>query len=190
MPTFFATPAKFRSWLAKNHAKQTELIVGFWKKGSGKPSITWEESVEQALCFGWIDGVRRSIDEERYTIRFTPRRPTSIWSAKNLNTMKALIEQKRVAPAGLAVYEARDVAKTNRYSFERARVEFDDGQARAFRRNRKAWAFFQTQPPSYTKAVTNWVVSAKKPETRAKRLAQLIADSEAGLRIAQMRRNA
>ena len=186
---FFASPAEFGRWLQANHAKESELIVGFHKKGSGKPSMTWEESVEQALCFGWIDGVRRSIDESSYSIRFTPRRRGSIWSAKNLKTMQSLIEEKRVAPAGLAVYQGRDVEKTNRYSFERARVEFDEEQEREFRRHRKAWTFWESQPPSYRKAVTNWVVSAKKPETRAKRLAQLIADSAAGLRIAGMRRD-
>ena len=186
--TFFASPAAFRKWLERNHAKRSELIVGFWKKGSGRPSIDWPQSVEQALCFGWIDGVRRTIDHERYTIRFTPRRPGSVWSAKNLKTMRALIDAGQVAPAGLAVYEARDVAKTNRYSFERAHVELDAAQQREFRKNRRAWQFFQSQPPSYRKPATNWVISAKKPETRAKRLASLIADSAAGLRIKQMRR--
>ena len=187
-PRFFATPADFRAWLEENHARKAELVVGFWKKASGEPSITWEESVVEALCFGWIDGVRRTIDDDAYTIRFTPRRPKSIWSARNLKTMQALIEEGRVAPAGLAVYEARDEAKTNRYSFERDSVAFDEEQERTFRKNRKAWDFFQSQPPSYRKPATHWVVSAKKPETRAKRLAQLIADSAAGLRIAQMRR--
>ena len=118
-PAFFDTPAHFRRWLQANHAREPELLVGFWKKATARASITWEESVAEALCFGWIDGVRRSLGDEAYTIRFTPRRPGSIWSAKNLETMRALIDAGRVAPAGLAVYEARDEAKTNRYSFER-----------------------------------------------------------------------
>ena len=132
--------------------------------------------------------MRRTIDEDAYTIRFTPRRAKSIWSAKNLKTMRALIDEGRVAAAGLAIYEVRDEAKTNRYSFERERVAFDEEQERAFRKNQRAWDFFQSQPPSYRKPATHWVVSAKKPETRAKRLAQLIADSAAGERIAQLRR--
>jgi uncharacterized protein YdeI (YjbR/CyaY-like superfamily) len=185
---FFATPEEFRAWLERNHASADQLVVGFWKKGTGRPSITWEESVVEALRYGWIDGVRRSLDDDAYTIRFTPRRPNSIWSAKNLKTMRALIDEGRVAPAGLAIYQARNEAKTNRYSFEREHVAFDDAQEREFRKQRKAWDFFQSQPPSYRKPATHWVVSAKKPETRAKRLAQLIADSAAGLRIAQMRR--
>ncbi len=150
--------------------------------------MTWEESVEQALRFGWIDGVRRSLGDDAYTIRFTPRRARSIWSAKNLRTMARLIGEGLVAPAGLAVYEARDVAKTNRYSFERDDAALAADQEKAFRRNRKAWTFFESQPPSYRRPAIWWVVSAKKPETQAKRLAQLIADSEAGLRIAHLRR--
>ena len=187
-PVFFETPADFRRWLERNHARESELLVGFRKKGSGRPSITWEESVVEALCYGWIDGVRRSIDAESYTIRFTPRRPQSIWSAKNLKTMQALIEAGRVKPAGLAIYEQRDEAKTDRYSFEREHVAFDDAQEREFRKHPRAWDFFTAQPPSYRKPATHWVVSAKKPETRAKRLAELIADSGAGLRIKQLRR--
>jgi len=187
-PAFFDTPAHFRRWLQANHAREPELLVGFWKKATARASITWEESVAEALCFGWIDGVRRSLGDEAYTIRFTPRRPGSIWSAKNLETMRALIDAGRVAPAGLAVYEARDEAKTNRYSFEREHVAFDAAQEREFRKHRKAWEFFVAQPPSYRKPATHWVVSAKRPETRAKRLAELIADSAAGLRIKQLRR--
>ena len=186
--TFFATPDDWRRWLEANHARAAELWVGFWKKGTGRPSITWPESVEQALCFGWIDGVRRSIDGERYAIRFTPRKPTSVWSAKNLTTMRALIDGGRMTPAGLAVYEARDAERTDRYSFERAHVAFDPAQEREFRKHPRAWAFFQSQPPSYRKPATWWVVSAKREATRAKRLAQLIADSDAGLRISLLRR--
>lgn len=187
-PRFFAKPADFGKWLEKHHTSETELLVGFWKKGSGRASMTWPESVEQALCYGWIDGVRRSLGDEAYTIRFTPRRAGSIWSAKNLGTMQRLIDDGRVAPAGLAVYEARDAAKTNRYSFEQSDAALDAAQEQQFRRNRKAWAFFESQPPSYRRPAIWWVVSAKKPETQAKRLAQLIADSAAGVRIAMLRR--
>ena len=186
--TFFATPAAFRKWLERNHAQQSELWVGFHKKGSGKPSMTWPESVEQALCFGWIDGVRKSLDGDRYVIRFTPRRRGSIWSAKNLGTMKRLLDGGLVHPAGRAAYDARDPERTNRYSFEREHAALDASQERAFRKNARAWAFFQQQPPSYRKMTTHWVTSAKKPETRAKRLAELIADSAAGLRIRALRR--
>lgn len=187
-PRFFSKPADFGKWLEKHHASEAELLVGFWKKGSGRASMTWEESVEQALCYGWIDGVRRSLGDEAYTIRFTPRRARSIWSAKNLRTMQRLIDEGRVAPAGHAVFAARVAAKTNRYSFEQSAAALDAAQERQFRRNRKAWTFFESQPPSYRKPAIWWVVSAKKPETRAKRLAQLITDSEAGLRLRQMRR--
>ena len=185
---FFASPEAFGRWLEANHESSAELLVGFWKKGSGRASMTWEESVEQALRFGWIDGVRRSLGDEAYTIRFTPRRRGSIWSAKNLRTMARLIEEGRMTPAGLAVYSARDESKTNRYSFERDDAALSPEQEKAFRRERKAWAFFESQPPSYRKPAIWWVVSAKKPETQAKRLAQLIADSAAGLRIAMLRR--
>lgn len=185
---FFATPTEFGRWLELHHASAGELIVGFWKKGSGHPSMTWEESVEQALRFGWIDGVRRSLGEKAYTIRFTPRRAGSIWSAKNLRTMTRLIEQGRVAPAGLAVYAARDVAKTNRYSFEQEDAALSAEQEKRFRMNRKAWTFFESQPPSYRRPAIWWVVSAKRAATQEKRLAQLIADSAAGLRIAMLRR--
>ncbi|HEX6588395.1 MAG TPA: YdeI/OmpD-associated family protein [Longimicrobiales bacterium] len=185
---FFASGAEFGAWLREHHGTEAELLVGFWKIGSGRPSMTWPESVEQALCYGWIDGVRRSLGDDAYTIRFTPRRSGSIWSAKNLATMRRLLDAGRAAPAGRAVYEARDEAKTNRYSFERAVIAFEPQQEKLFRRNRKGWAFFESQPPSYRKPAIHWVVSAKKPETRAKRLAQLIADSEAGMRIAQLRR--
>ena len=184
---YFESPAEFRGWLEKNHAREKELLVGFWKKGTGRPSLTWEESVAEALCFGWIDGVRRSVDDERYTIRFTPRTSKSIWSAKNLTTMRALIAEGRVAPAGLAAFEARDPAKTNLYSFEREHATFDAAQEREFRKQRQAWAFVQAQPAGYRKVMTHWVTSAKKAETQAKRLAQLIAECAAGRRIEPMK---
>jgi uncharacterized protein YdeI (YjbR/CyaY-like superfamily) len=187
-PRFFASPEKLRAWFAKSHQTADELLAGFHKKATGKASITWAESVDEALCFGWIDGVRRSIDENSYTIRFTPRRARSIWSAKNIARFHELAAEGRVEPAGQRAFDERDVARTNQYSFEQERVSFDRAQAREFRANKKAWAFFQSQPPSYRKPAIWWVVSAKKEETRARRLATLIDDSETGLRIKQLRR--
>jgi uncharacterized protein YdeI (YjbR/CyaY-like superfamily) len=182
-PTFFATPAEFRAWLDEHHATETELLVGFYKKGSGKPSITWPESVDEALCHGWIDGVRRSLGDEAYTIRFTPRKKRSVWSNVNIRRAGELIAEGRMRPAGLAAFEARTGERSGVYSFEQKdldRVVFDEAQARQFQADAKAWDFFQAQPPWYRRTATWWVISAKKEETRAKRLATLIADSAAG----------
>jgi uncharacterized protein YdeI (YjbR/CyaY-like superfamily) len=190
-PTFFATPKDFRKWLKKNHASADELIVGFYKKDSGKPSITWPESVDQALCFGWIDGVRRSLGEDSYTIRFTPRRAKSIWSAVNVKRMKQLIEEGLVEPAGLKAWEARDPKKTNRYSFEqREEAVFDKTLEKKFRANSAAWKFFQAQPPGYRRVLTFWVMQAKQEATRERRLATLIKASASEKRIDMMRPNA
>ena len=182
-PLYFASSAAFRMWLSANHAKAKELLVGFHKKDSGTPSMTWPESVDEALCFGWIDGVRRRVDETRYTIRFTPRRTRSTWSLINVNRVKELIAQKRMKPAGLAAFEARQTKKTGIYAYENRPTELDEAFAKSFRRDKAAWAFFQTQPPSYRKLASWWIASAKKEETRQKRLAKLIADSAAGKRI-------
>jgi uncharacterized protein YdeI (YjbR/CyaY-like superfamily) len=187
-PKFFATPDEFRAWLAQHHDTADELLVGFHKKASGTPSLTWPESVDEALCFGWIDGVRRSVDDDRYTIRFTPRRARSIWSQKNLARYRELDAEGRVQPAGRDAFESRDEARTRQYSFEQDAAEFTPAQAKAFRANKAAWAFFRAQPPSYRKPATWWVVSAKKEETRARRLATLIDDSARGERIKQLRR--
>ena len=187
-PRFFATPAAFRRWLARNHASTQELWVGFHRKATGKASITWPESVDQALCFGWIDGVRKSVDADSYMIRFTPRRTGSVWSAVNIERAEALTAQGLMQPAGAKAFAARDEAKSRRYSFEQKNVGFDEAQLEQFRANRKAWAFFESQPPSYRKTVTWWVQSAKQDATRRRRLATLIADSEAGTRIREMRR--
>jgi len=180
---YFASPAAFRKWLAANHAKAKELLVGFHRKGSGTPSITWPESVDEALCFGWIDGVRKRVDETRYTIRFTPRRKRSNWSLINVNRVKELIAQKLMKPAGLEAFQARETKKTGIYAYENRPAELEEAFARTFRRNKEAWAFFQAQPPSYRKLANWWIASAKKEETRQKRLARLIADSAAGKRI-------
>lgn len=180
-PTFFATPAAFRAWLKKNHKTATELHVGFYKVASGRPSITWPESVDEALCVGWIDAIRRGIDAESYQIRFTKRRPKSIWSAANIKRAKELIDLGRMTPAGLAAFEARDVKNTNRYSFEQATpITLSAGELKQFKSNTQAWAYWESKSASYRKAATWWVVSAKREETRSKRLATLIADCEAG----------
>jgi uncharacterized protein YdeI (YjbR/CyaY-like superfamily) len=186
-PKFFAKPADFRKWLTSNHAKEAELWVGFYKVGSGKPSITWPQSVDQALCFGWIDGIRKSIDEHAYKIRFTPRRKGSIWSAVNVKRAQELIDSGEMQPAGAKEFAARDVKKTNQYSFEREHVEFTAEQLKEFKKNKRAWAFFEAQPPGYRKTLTWWVVSAKQKTTWAKRLAELIETSAAGERIPAMR---
>ena len=173
-PRFFETPAKFRDWLEKNHDKEDALLVGFYKRDSGRPSITWPESVDAALCFGWIDGVRKNIDEVSYTIRFSRRRPRSIWSAINIAKVKELIKQGLMHPAGLAAWEKRDEKKSAIYSYERATSSFSAAFEKRFRANKAAWKFFSEQPPGYRKQMTYYVVSAKKEETRAKRLEKLI----------------
>jgi uncharacterized protein YdeI (YjbR/CyaY-like superfamily) len=182
-PTFFATPAAFRRWLEKNHDTSKELWVGFYKKDSGKASITWPESVDQALCFGWIDGVRKSVAPDSYMIRFTPRKPASIWSAVNTKRAKVLRKLGLMHEAGLQAFERRDVKKTQLYSFERDNVEFTAELQTRFQANRKAWAFFQKQPPGYRKLGTWYVMSAKQDATRLRRLERLMADSESGKRI-------
>ncbi|NIP80969.1 MAG: bacteriocin-protection protein [Gemmatimonadetes bacterium] len=187
-PTHFTTSDDFRAWLEENHARADVLWVGFWKKATGRPSITWSESVEQALCYGWIDGLRRSIDDERYAIRFTPRRPGSTWSARNLETYAELEGRGRIRPPGRAAFERRDPEKTNEYSYEREKAALSDAQLRRFRADGAAWSFFRSQPPSYRKTAIHWVVSAKREETRRRRLDTLIADSAAGLRIKPLRR--
>jgi uncharacterized protein YdeI (YjbR/CyaY-like superfamily) len=179
-PTFFATPDEFRAWLEKHHESQTELLVGFHKKGSGRPSITWPESVDQALCFGWIDGVRRRIDDASYSIRFTPRKARSNWSAVNVKRVAELNEQGLMRPAGSAAFERRSDDKTAIYAYEQGKAAtLDPEQERRFRADAQAWAWFQAQPPSYRRTATYWVVSAKKPETRQRRLERLIEDSAA-----------
>lgn len=187
-PLHFAATTELREWLASNHASADELWVGLYKKSSGRPSITWPELVDQLLCYGWIDGIRKTVDEESYTIRVTPRRPGSTWSAVNLRRVPELIDAGLMRPAGQAAYDARDPAKSGRYSFEREQAVLGAAYEREFRANAKAWAFFGSQPPSYRKAATWWVVSAKRESTRVRRLRTLIEDSENGERIAPLRR--
>ena len=188
-PTFFETPAGFRAWLAANHATAGELWVGFYKKGGGRPSITWPESVDHALCYGWIDGIRKRIDDERYVIRFTPRRRGSMWSAVNLKRVTELIEQGLMQPAGLAVYGERDPDKAAQYAYERSHPTLDAAYEAEFRADAAAWAYWEAQPAHYRRGATHWVMSAKREETRRKRLATLMADSAAGQWIALYRRS-
>lgn len=182
-PTHFASAAQFRAWLAAHHASAGELLVGFWKKSSGKPSIDWPEARDAALCFGWIDGVRRSLGDEAYTIRFTPRRKGSIWSNVNVARYEALTADGLMTPAGVRAYE-ENKGRQGVYSYENALRELTAAETRQFRANRPAWADWEKRPPSYRKAVLHWIASAKKEETRARRLATLIADSTAGRMIA------
>ena len=190
-PRFFATPKDFRAWLAKHHTDTAELWVGFYKRNSGRPSITWPESVDEALCVGWIDGLRKSIDEHSYMIRFTPRKTGSTWSEVNTKRAKELIERGLMLAAGVRAFEGRDPKKTGLYSFEqRHAAQFDAALEKTFKANGKAWKFFQSQPDGYRRIATFYVMSAKQPETRKRRLDILIRDSAAGLRIGLLRRPA
>jgi uncharacterized protein YdeI (YjbR/CyaY-like superfamily) len=182
-PRFFKTPSAFRKWLADNHAKSKELWVGFHKKDSGKPSITWPESVDEALCFGWIDGIRKTIDDASYKIRFSPRRPGSIWSAVNIRNAEKLIKEKRMQPAGLKAYAAKKEYRSGIYSYEQRSPELVEPYLEKLKRNKAAWTFLQAQPPSYRTMMKWWIVSAKREETRLKRLAKLIEESAAGRRM-------
>jgi uncharacterized protein YdeI (YjbR/CyaY-like superfamily) len=180
---FFKTPAAFRKWLAANHDKSKELWVGYYKKSSGKPSIDWPQSVDEALCFGWIDGLRKSVDEESFKIRFTPRKPASIWSAVNIRNVERLIKEERMQEAGLKAYAARKEYRSGIYSYEQRSPELVEPYASTLRRNKKAWDFYQAQPPGYRKMMNWYIVSAKQEETRLKRLQRLIEYSAQGKRL-------
>ncbi|MEO8606871.1 MAG: YdeI/OmpD-associated family protein [Chloroflexota bacterium] len=185
-PTFFPTPADWRKWLTTNHDKESELLVGFYKKDSGKPSITWPESVDQALCFGWIDGIRKSIDEESYTIRFTPRKPSSNWSGVNIKRFGELSEQGLVHPMGQAAFDKRKDERSNVYSYEqRDKIELDEAYLKQLKANAQAYKFFEAQPASYQRTVRHWIMGAKRPETQQKRLETLIENSVNERRIQQ-----
>ena len=180
MPTFFTNQSDFRKWLQKNHKTKTELLVGFYKVASGKPSMTWPQSVDEALCFGWIDGVRKSIDKESYQIRFTQRKPTSIWSAINIKKVGELKKQGLMQPAGLASFEKRMESKSKIYSYEKDEAELSQDFKKQFKANKKAWDYFQALAPSYKTVSIHWVMRAKQEATRVKRLKKLIADSAIG----------
>jgi uncharacterized protein YdeI (YjbR/CyaY-like superfamily) len=178
-PTFFATAQHFRKWLEKNHTTKTELIVGYYKVNSGKPSMNWSDSVDQALCFGWIDGVRRSIDEESYCIRFTPRNPKSVWSAVNIKKVEALKKQGLMLDVGLALYNKIQEGKTKIYGYETEEVKLSPEMEKQFKANKKAWSYFQALASSYRKQSLNWIMSAKQEATQLKRFQILLADCEA-----------
>ena len=183
-PHFFATAQDFRRWLHAHHTTARELIVGYHKVGSGLPSMTWPQSVDEALCYGWIDGVRRKLSDTSYTVRFTPRRPNSIWSAVNLAKVQTLIAEGRMQPAGLAVYEARNPARSSAYSFEQtAPAKLDTTELAALQQHTTAWPYFQSLPTGYRRTVTHWISSAKKSETRARRFAQLLQACIDGRRL-------
>jgi uncharacterized protein YdeI (YjbR/CyaY-like superfamily) len=183
-PVFFPTEADFRRWLQANHEIAPELLVGFWKKSSGKPSIDWPQARDQALCFGWIDGIRKSMGEDAYTIRFTPRRKGSIWSKVNVERFEALKAAGQMTAAGEAAYE-RDRHRSGVYSYEKPLASLTPAEEAMFRKNKDAWADWQQRPPGYRKTVLGWVTGAKRPETRAKRLFQLIEVSAVGRRLPQ-----
>jgi uncharacterized protein YdeI (YjbR/CyaY-like superfamily) len=182
-PAFFKRPSDFRKWFEKHHDSSKELLVGFHKKGSGHPSITWPESVDEALCFGWIDGIRRSIDDGSYSIRFTPRKAISTWSVVNIKRAQELIDQGLMRPAGLKAFQARKEYRSGIYSYEQRSEKLPDPYETIFKRNMKAWDFFQAQSAWYRKTLGWWIVSAKKEETRLKRLATLIEESANGRKI-------
>jgi uncharacterized protein YdeI (YjbR/CyaY-like superfamily) len=181
-PKFFATPLQFREWFQEHHDAATELLVGFRKRSSGKTSITWPEAVDQALCFGWIDGVRRSIDDESYCIRFTPRKERSKWSRVNIARFRILEAEGSMTSAGTKAFKERR-EHTRHYSYENAPRELTGADLERFKADAKAWEYFQSCAPSYRKVALWWVLSAKRPETRQRRLATLIADSAAGRKI-------
>jgi uncharacterized protein YdeI (YjbR/CyaY-like superfamily) len=181
--TYFRSPSELRKWFEKHYTAGRELWVGYYKKSSGKASITWPESVDEALCVGWIDGIRKSVDELRYAIRFTPRKPRSIWSAVNIRRARALAADGRMRPAGLAAFAARRENRSGIYSYEQRRAELPEPYAGVLRKNRAAWAFFEAQPPGFRKQVCWWVISARKDETRLKRVKKLIEESARGRRV-------
>lgn len=182
-PTFLRTPQEFRQWLEEHYQTEKELLVGFYKVGSGKASMTWPESVDQALCFGWIDGVRRSINEESYSIRFTPRKPTSIWSTVNIRKMEELTTAGLMTEAGLKAFALRKEEKSAIYSHEKDPAVLDPAFEKQFKANQKAWEFFITQAPSYKKVMLHWIMGAKQEKTRVSRLEKTIRESELGKRV-------
>ncbi len=187
-PTFFKNPAEWRQWLNENHNKVEELWLGYYKKNSGKANYTWSESVDEALCYGWIDGLRKSIDEDSYMIRFTPRRPTSIWSAVNIKKVEVLTEKGLMRPAGIKAWENRKKSKSKIYSFEQKAQKLAAEYVKQFKTNSKAWTFYSKKlAPSYKKSSIHWVMSAKREDTRQRRLKILIESSEQEMKIPLLR---
>ena len=185
-PRFFKTPSDFRAWLQTHHADTPELWVGFYKKASGKGGITYHEGVDTALCFGWIDGIKKRVDDDSYMHRFTPRRARSIWSRVNVLRITEMITQGLVAPAGLQAFQQRDEKRSGIYTYENRAARLAAAHEKRFKANKKAWAFFQAQPPGYRKLATGWIAQAKKDETRLKRLQTMIDASAKGIRIRWM----
>ena len=181
-PRFFSSPDKFRAWLEKNHDSAAELLVGFHKKDSGKKSVTYAQALDEALCFGWIDGVRKNLNETSYTIRFTPRKSKSIWSNVNVGHVERLKKEGRMAEPGLKAYALRDPKRTGIYAFENRPKEFSPAYGKKFRANKAAWDFFETIPPSLRRTYIFWIMSAKKEETQLHRLELLITSSAKGIR--------
>jgi uncharacterized protein YdeI (YjbR/CyaY-like superfamily) len=187
---FPADAAEWRAWLEQHHETADEVLVGFWRKASGQATMSWSDAVDEALCFGWIDGVRRSLDEDRYLQRFTPRRRGSNWSLVNIENVERLTAEGRMTPAGMRAFERRREDRSGVYSHENAPRDLEPQDAERLREHPEAWAFWQAQPPSYRRQATWWIVSAKRPETRERRLAMLIEDSAAGRRVGPLRRPA
>ena len=182
-PAFFKNGREFERWLAANHHKADVLLVGFYKVKSGKPSLTYRQALDAALAYGWIDGVRRGVSDRVYTIRFTPRKKNSYWSAVNTRRAKELIKERRMKPAGLAAFDARDEKKTARYSYERANATMDAAAVRVLRADKKAFTYFQALTPAMQRLYAHWVTSAKREETRARRLAVILERCRSGRRI-------
>lgn len=188
-PRYFATPDELRAWFREHHRSAEELWVGFYKKGSGETSVTWPESVDEALCYGWIDGIRKSVDDNRYTIRFTPRQPGSNWSQRNIDRVQELSARRRMRAAGEAAYERRHEGTHVGYSYEdQHAAKLTPAQSRHLRANKEAWAFFQEQAPWYQRGAVHWITSAKREETRERRLATLIEYSAAGKTVPPLTR--
>lgn len=187
-PTFFPTPADFQAWLETHHASAEHLWVGYYKKATKKPSVTWEDTVDEALCVGWIDGIRKSLGSDSYMIRFTPRKPKSVWSQRNIDLVERLTAQGRMKPEGLAAFAFKDTHPDSGYATARFDGALSDEMVTRFQETPGAWSFYQEQPAGYRRQTTRWVMSAKRPETRERRLATLIDDSGNGLRIKQFRK--
>ena len=187
-PTFFPTPADFRAWLEDHHASSDHLWVGYYKKATGKPSVTWDDTVVEALCFGWIDGIRKSLGEESYMIRFTPRKPKSVWSQRNIDHVERLKKEGLMRPEGLAAFAFKDVHPDSGYAVAKLGGELTDEMVARFKERPGAWEFYQEQPPGYRRQSARWVTSAKREETRNRRLATLIEDSANRMRIKQLRK--
>ncbi|GMV08791.1 MAG TPA: YdeI/OmpD-associated family protein [Gemmatimonadaceae bacterium] len=188
VPTYFSSPGEWRAWLARHHASATEIWVGFHKVGTGRPSLTWPQSVDEALCYGWIDGIRKRVDDERYVIRFTPRKPTSTWSAVNIRRVAELEALGHMREPGRKAFAARREERSATYSYERRPTAFGEPYAKAFQKHRAAWTFFEAQPAGYRGTAIAWVMSAKQEATRERRLAQLIQDSAQKKRLSLLAR--